>query len=181
MTKFDCSANWRPVMVLLAISIAIVGIGGAAAQSGEAPPKRPAAADKESKKKVPAPDGIESSEGQSPQNTAPSGGLKVVKDPETGKLRGPDRAEAAKLGGPSMNRSIEGLRPERRPNGVNLVDLQGRFQSYTVATRKENGGIEIECQNTAPSHTHAEHGEGTKSRLADPDAPKDSAVNVHAK
>ncbi|HSH00326.1 MAG TPA: hypothetical protein VLB27_09770, partial [candidate division Zixibacteria bacterium] len=90
-------------------------------------------------------------------------------------------AEAAKLGGPSMNRSIEGLRPERRPNGVTLVDLQGRFQSYTVATRKANGEIEIECQNTAPSHTHAEHGEGTKSRLADPDAPKDSAVNVHAK
>ena len=80
-----------------------------------------------------------------------------------------------------MNRSLEGLRPERRPNGVTLVDLEGRFQSYTVAARKAAGGFKIECQNTATGHTHAEDGKSTMDGLADSEAGKDSTVNVHAK
>ena len=162
MTRSDCSANWRPVMVLLAILIAISGVGGAAAQSGEAPSKPPAATDNESKKGAPAPGTIDAPEGQAPNNTAPSGGLKVVKDPDTGKLRGPDRAEAAKLGGPGANRSAEGLQLERLPNGATVIHLQGRFQSYSVATRNADGGIDLECRATGPEHDHAGHDGGAK-------------------
>lgn len=182
MIKFERSAVWRRGVVLLAISISASGWGGiVAAQSGEEPSKPPAAANKESKKDPPAPGAVAVPEGQASSGAAPAAGLRVVKDPETGKLRGPDRAEAEKFGGSAMNRSIEGLRPERRPNGVTVVDLEGRFQSYSVATRKATGGFKIECQNTAPGHTHAEDGESAKAGPADPEAGNDSAVSVHAK
>jgi hypothetical protein len=153
----------------------------AAAQTGGNPSKPPAAANLEAKKDSASAIQAEVPQGQTPSSAAPAAGLRVVKDPETGKLRGPDRAEAAKFGGPAMNRSIEGLRPERRPNGVTMVDLEGRFQSYTVATRKATGGFEIECQNTATGHTHAEDGKSTPDGLADSEAGKGSAVKPHAK
>ena len=182
MIKFERSAAWRHGVVLLAISISTSGwVGIMAAQSGEELSKPPAAANKESKKDPPAPAAEAAPQGQPSSGAAPAAGLRVVKDPETGKLRGLDRAEAAKFGGPAMNRSIEGLRPERRSNGVTVVDLEGRFQSYTVATRKSTGGFEIECQNTAPGHTHTDDGEGANAGPADPEAGKDSAVSVHAK
>ena len=182
MTKFDCSANWRPLMVLLAISIAIGGIGGAAAQSGEAPSKPPAAPNNESKKEAPAPGAMDAPDGQAPNNTAPSGGLNVVKDPETGKLRGPDRAEAAKFGGPAINRSVEGLKPEVLPSGATVMNLQGRFQSYTVATRNSDGVIQLECKNRSPDHNHSGHetaddGEGE----TDTELPVNSLVKTNGK
>lgn len=182
MTKFGFStAGPCAVLALTAALAAGPMTATAAAQTRGNSAKSGALAGTETKKDEPAPAAAQAPRGQQGSSVAPAAGLNVVKDPETGKLRGPDRAEAAKFGGAATNRSIEGLRPERRANGVTLVNLEGRFQSYTVATKKSTGGFKIECQNTTPGHTHADEGESATTGLADPEEGKDSAVNVHAK
>jgi hypothetical protein len=65
-------------------------------------------------------------------------GMIVGKDPETGRIGKPtpaQRAEierAAALASPALDRSGEGLTVVHRPDGSKIVDLQGRFQEYTV-------------------------------------------------
>lgn len=65
-------------------------------------------------------------------------GMIVGKDPVTGRIGKPtpeQRAEierSAPLASPALDRSGEGLTVVHRPNGSKMVDLQGRFQEYTV-------------------------------------------------
>lgn len=65
-------------------------------------------------------------------------GMIVGKDPVTGRIGKPtpeQRAEierSAPLASPALDRSGEGLTVVHRPDGSKMVDLQGRFQEYTV-------------------------------------------------
>lgn len=91
---------------------------------------------------------------QKPQtDTVVVAGRKVAIDRATGKLRQPTPAESRKLAAAlknMVNRSSDGLTVVSRPNGMKSVDLQGRFQSATVAVRNANGTISEQCvQNEA--------------------------------
>src|ERR1041385_724634 len=66
----------------------------------------------------------------------PFAGQSVAVDPQTGKLR-PPTPEAARQWGLALkkylNRSSQGLIVKTHPNGTQSVDLQGRFQSVSLA------------------------------------------------
>jgi hypothetical protein len=75
-------------------------------------------------------------------------GRAVSIDPATGKLRQPTPAEARALAAglkKLVNRSTEGLTVRQYSNGMKAVDLQGRFQSALVATRKADGSVAVKC------------------------------------
>jgi hypothetical protein len=83
--------------------------------------------------------------------TAKVAGMQVAIDPHTGRLRQPTPAERqalAKALGRSLNRSTEGLTVTRFPNGMQKVDLQGRFQNTSVATVDEHGRVSHRCITT---------------------------------
>jgi hypothetical protein len=90
-----------------------------------------------------------------PTNTKPAtakiAGMQVAIDPHTGRLRQPtpsERQALAKALGRSLNRSTEGLTVTRFPNGMQKVDLQGRFQNTSVATIDEHGRVSHRCITT---------------------------------
>lgn len=167
MTNLDRSSVWRPAMVLLAISIASGGMGRtAAAQSDKETSKPPPTANKESEKDTSAPGAIGVSEGEVSSTVAPAAGLRVVKDLETGKLRGPDRAEAARMATPGAGTTAVPPRVIELPKGNKLVLLDGQFMSETVARRTPQGGITLECHPGASaghSHSLAEPNPTTRS------------------
>lgn len=75
-----------------------------------------------------------------PATTEPyaAAGMIVGKDPETGRIGKPTPAQRAEiergaaLASPALDRSGEGLTVVHRADGSKMVDLQGRFQEYTV-------------------------------------------------
>jgi hypothetical protein len=157
MTKFESALDWRHAVILLAISISASGwVGISAAQSAKEPSKPPTTDKAESKKDGPAPGAIKVPEGQASGGATPSAGLRVVKDPETGELRGPDRAEAAKMSSPEAGVTAAPPRIVDLPNGNKLVLLDGQFMSETVARRTPEGGLTLECHPGAGAgHSHA--------------------------
>ena len=74
--------------------------------------------------------------------------LRVERDAETGEWHlaslsqrtEPIGAEAA-----AVSRSAEGLYEEGLPGGGARIDLQGRFQSLSVASRDRRGGVSVGC------------------------------------
>ena len=80
--------------------------------------------------------------------TAKVAGMQVAIDPHTGRLRQPtpeERQALARALGRTLNRSTEGLRTIVHPNGMKSVDLQGRFQSTSVATIDSTGKVKYRC------------------------------------
>jgi hypothetical protein len=78
----------------------------------------------------------------------PFAGQSVAIDPQTGKVRPPTPDEARQLGAALknyLNRSSQGLTVKTHPNGVQSVDLQGRFQSVSVAKINANGSVSEKC------------------------------------
>jgi hypothetical protein len=78
----------------------------------------------------------------------PFAGQSVAIDPQTGKVRPPTPDEARQLGAALknyLNRSGQGLTVKTHPNGVQSVDLQGRFQSVSVAKINANGSVSEKC------------------------------------
>lgn len=70
---------------------------------------------------------------------------------EDGALRAPTAEEAqALIGamGESLSQSDHGLSERRLQDGAALVDLQGRFESVSLA-RIQNGEVVTRCVNTA--------------------------------
>jgi hypothetical protein len=53
-------------------------------------------------------------------------------DPETGRLGPPTKAARTALAIPALDRSMEGLAVAYNPDGSKMIDLQGKFQEYTV-------------------------------------------------
>ena len=78
----------------------------------------------------------------------PFAGQSVAIDRQTGKLRPPTPDEARQLGEALknfLNRSDQGLTVQTRPNGVQSVDLQGRFQSLSIAKINSDGSASEKC------------------------------------
>ena len=76
-------------------------------------------------------------------------GQQVAKDPATGKFRAPTLEELKILAPPANNESAEGLEVRILPNGARMVDLEGRFQSYSVATKDADGQLRTGCVRNA--------------------------------
>lgn len=93
-----------------------------------------------SKSGTPAPSGVAAA----PVGTA---GMLVGIDPETGRPGRPSEAFRAKLAGlaPGLDRSTEGLTVVTRPDGSQHVNLQGRFQEYTVVRLTPDGRKVEDC------------------------------------
>lgn len=74
-------------------------------------------------------------------------GMVVVVDPETKELRAPVGNEAAELlkNVPAFNQSSEGLRQVRLPDGSYMVNLEGRFQEYSLVRRGADGQLAPAC------------------------------------
>jgi len=67
-------------------------------------------------------------------------GMIIGIDPETGKLGMPSReARERLLQSPALDRSETGLTVVTRPDGSKHIDLQGRFQEYTVLRLAPDG------------------------------------------
>jgi hypothetical protein len=78
----------------------------------------------------------------------PFAGQTVAVDPQTGKLRPPTPDEARQLGMALrnyLNRSSQGLTVKTHPNGAQSVDLQGRFQSVSLAKVNPDGSASEKC------------------------------------
>ena len=78
----------------------------------------------------------------------PFAGQTVAIDRQTGKLRPPTPDEARKLAEGLKNflsRSDQGLTIVTHPNGTQSVDLQGRFQSVTLAKINRDGSTSERC------------------------------------
>lgn len=45
----------------------------------------------------------------------------------------------------AVNQSLEGLVAEAQPDGSWLLDVQGRFQNYSIARKDVTGGIHFDC------------------------------------
>jgi hypothetical protein len=75
-------------------------------------------------------------------------GSQVAVDRNTGRLRQPtpeERQALAKALGKSMNRSTDGLRVKTHANGMQSVDLEGRFQNSSVAMVDADGKLQERC------------------------------------
>jgi hypothetical protein len=53
--------------------------------------------------------------------------------------------------------SSEGLTIEKRADGTEAVNLEGRFMSVMIATPAANGGYVLECQTGDGAVAHAKH------------------------
>jgi hypothetical protein len=79
-------------------------------------------------------------------------GMRVYRDPQTGKL-GPPPPGITPPGLTAaeqrmLNRSDQGLRPLTLPGGGVAIDLQGRFRNMAVATVGADGQAVVNCDLT---------------------------------
>ncbi len=79
-------------------------------------------------------------------------GLRVYKDPATGAFVVPAPGTAADA---RVSTSSEGLVETRGTSaaGGMRLDLQGRFRSYAIATKDEQGRVTVRCEPNTP-HSH---------------------------
>lgn len=94
-------------------------------------------------------------------------GMIVALDPESGMLGLPTPEQAAALSRSAvltrseeemLSRSTEGLRETRLADGTVLLDLQGRFQEFSVARIGADGKITFECLSDVASVRQALRG-----------------------
>jgi hypothetical protein len=79
-----------------------------------------------------------------------SAGQQVAIDSKTGKFRAPTPEELAILTAPmANNQSSEGLVVKSGPNGLKLIDLDGRFENFSLAKISPDGKIVTGCATTA--------------------------------
>jgi hypothetical protein len=75
-------------------------------------------------------------------------GRDVQVDPQTGQIKPLTPAEAQQLADglkTMLNKSTEGLVPEKHPDGSVSINLQGRFQNVAVARVNADGTLEQSC------------------------------------
>jgi hypothetical protein len=98
--------------------------------------------------------GTPSSSAKSPAASAPTTSAQMVyRDPVTGQIGAPPPGTRPTGAAPAgMNTSSTGLQQTASPGGGVMVDLQGRFQSFSRVRADGNGKVTAECDN-------AEHGE----------------------
>lgn len=80
------------------------------------------------------------------ERTAPwTAALRVAIDPDTGQLVPAPAASVAEKAAALLNRSDEGLREVRHPDGRVSVNLEGRFMSASLARVGDDGAVETTC------------------------------------
>jgi len=89
---------------------------------------------------------------------------RIYRDPETGKLGPPPASATALESAPAtalstamqarLNRSDEGMQARTLPDGTDLVDLQGRFQNFSVVTLDRHGDAHLHCSHSADAIEH---------------------------
>lgn len=102
-----------------------------------------------------------------PVAATPAAGLRAFVDPEHGGARPPTPAEMAALTADlaaKLSRSSEGLTVVKHADGRKSVDLQGRFQSVSVATIGADGRPRVECLQDAAEAAARLGGEPAASR-----------------
>lgn len=82
-------------------------------------------------------------------------GMKAYKDPVTGKFTTPPPGAVEHTDIPEQRGLFDAQEPLKAkpspvPGGGIEIDLQGRFQSYTKATKGADGKISIECNVGKP-------------------------------
>lgn len=111
-----------------------------------APPARPVASARPTSSAAPA----------APAPAAPAPvplpGMVVAIDPETGEPGMPSPGQLAELRAlavPEINTSAEGLIEVHHPDGSVSIDLQGRFQQYSMARIGPDGKLRFECNDAS--------------------------------
>lgn len=74
-----------------------------------------------------------------------SAGMITGLDPETGRPGRPTASQRAAMRMPDLDRSSEGLRETRRPDGTRVIELEGRFQEYAIVRILPDGRREQSC------------------------------------
>jgi len=75
-------------------------------------------------------------------------GLQVAADPRAGRLIAPTPEQQARLAAAlaqMIDQRTEGLEIRRLPNGMRLVDLDGRFRNVEVAVLGPDGAVHLRC------------------------------------
>lgn len=81
-------------------------------------------------------------------------GQEVQVDSQTGRMKELTLEEAQRLAGSlrqEINQSTEGLVPVRQADGSVTMNIDGRFQSVTVARRNDDGSLSTACVDNARS------------------------------
>jgi hypothetical protein len=101
-----------------------------------------------------------------------SAGQQVAIDAKTGKFRAPTPEELQILTAPmANNQSSEGLVVKSGPYGSTFVDLQGRFENFSLAKIGSDGSIVTGCATTVKEATDfykAEPKKATNKPVAKP-------------
>lgn len=91
--------------------------------------------------------------------------MRATIDPETGELKVSSSAHGAATLDPETTNALrqdsDGLTEVRHANGAVSVNLQGRFQSASVARIGEDGKVTI-CTDNSDGASHAMHEHSTK-------------------
>lgn len=74
-----------------------------------------------------------------------SAGMVTGLDPETGRPGKPTASQRAAMRMRDLDRSSEGLRETRRPDGTRVIELEGRFQEYAIVRILPDGRKEQSC------------------------------------
>jgi hypothetical protein len=74
-----------------------------------------------------------------------SAGMITGLDPGTGRPGKPTASQRAAMRMPDLDRSSEGLRESRRPDGTRVIELEGRFQEYAIVRILPDGRREQSC------------------------------------
>ena len=95
---------------------------------------------------------VPSSRLQPAAEAQPAAGMRVykIRHRAVGGLRGGARAGSGRGGGRSTSAESLTETPGQTPAGGVRLDLQGRFRSYTAATKDEEGRIKVHCLPAAP-------------------------------
>lgn len=98
----------------------------------------------------------ETSRSASTQSVPRAAGMRVYRDPKTGKFGVPPPSSAARRRAPTLqqalSRSHEGLEEVYNdgPGGGVFVDLRGRFLAPVVARKGPDGKVSVECLHGLP-------------------------------
>lgn len=104
---------------------------------------------------------------------SPSAGMRVYKDPVTGEFTEPPVEVTPPAAPEAMRGSVSTTRtPEMQevkvpgPAGGTKIHLQGRFRSYSTATKDADGKVRIHCDQKVPGET-TDRGSAGHSGVAD--------------
>jgi hypothetical protein len=106
--------------------------------------------------------------------TVGSAGQQVAIDAKTGKFRAPTPEELQILTAPmANNQSSEGLVVKSGPNGLKTIDLDGRFENFTMVKIGPDGKLVSGCVTTEKEAKDFLTAEPSKKPTSDPSTWED--------